>query len=63
VQLRTGWIENLSSEDDYGVLTLSTEEGLLLRYCYDDATLADTTIRKGIDVTLIADGAYVLEIR
>jgi hypothetical protein len=63
VRVQTGWIENLSSEDDYGILTLSTEDGQLIRYCYDDETLADVTIQMGIDVSLIADGAYVLEIK
>lgn len=63
VRVQTGWIENLSSEDDYGVLTLSTEDGMLIRYCYDDETLSDVTIQMGIDVSLIADGAYVLEIK
>jgi len=63
VRVQKGWIESLSSEDDYGVLTLSTEDGMLIRYCYDDETLADVTIRRGIDVSLIADGAYVLEIK
>lgn len=63
VRVQKGWIESLSSEDDYGVLTLSTEDGMLIRYCYDDETLADVTIRRGIDVSLIADGSYVLEIK
>jgi hypothetical protein len=63
VRVQKGWIESLSSEDDYGVLTLSTEDGMLIRYCYDDETLADVTNRRGIDVSLIADGAYVLEIK
>ena len=62
VRVQTGRIESISSEENYGILTLSTDSGQQVRYCYDDNTLADVAIRKGIDVSLIADGAYVLEI-
>lgn len=63
VRVQTGWIEAISSEDDYGILTLSMDNGQQVRYCYDDKTLADVVIRKGAEVSLIADGAYVLEIK
>lgn len=63
VRVQKGRIEAISSEGDYGVLTLATQDGLRIRYCYDEQTLADVAITKGIDVSLIADGAYVLEIK
>jgi hypothetical protein len=63
VRVQTGRIESLSSEDDYGVLALSSENGTLVRLCYDDETQSDVTLREGIDVSLIADGAYILEIK
>lgn len=63
VRLQKGEVKSLSSEDDYGVLTLLTEEGSLIRLCYDDETASDVTLRAGIDVSLIADGAYILEIK
>lgn len=63
VRVQKGRVEALSSEGDYGILTLSTEQGLRIRYCYDEETLSDATLKTGASISLIADGTYVLEIQ
>jgi hypothetical protein len=61
--VQTGIIDSISSEDDYAVLTIKMAGGARIKYCYDDQTIMESTVKENGEITFIADGAYLLEIK
>lgn len=61
--VQTGIIDSISSEDDYAVLTISMAGGARVKYCYDDQTILESTVKENAEISFIADGAYLLEIK
>ena len=60
-RILSGTVDRISFEDDYAVVSILNENGVLIKYCYNDDTVMENIIAGGRVISFIADGVYLLE--
>ena len=61
VPVLTGTIKRISYENDYAIVSVENEMGMVIKYCYNDDTVNVNVIAEGEVISFIADGVYLLE--